>query len=155
MQLGQSVHTKTCMWVGPPLVAMATTFGLRAESSRLPACLNICCTFAVYCLRDIHPLLFYLWCNPTSLAFLAVASAHSQMIASWVLLQCQVFLGSQCYVAEDSAKCCCTTAASENLNFPIATTTTFSFWLTSHFSTIIVLLVRPGPTKVILWHLLG
>ena len=30
--VGQSVHRKTCMWVGPTLVAMATTFGLGAES---------------------------------------------------------------------------------------------------------------------------
>jgi len=30
--VGQSVHTKTCMWVRPTLVAMATTFGLGAES---------------------------------------------------------------------------------------------------------------------------
>jgi len=36
--VGQSVHTKTCMWMGPTLVAMATTFGLHTESSRLPAC---------------------------------------------------------------------------------------------------------------------
>jgi len=36
--VGQSVHTKTCMWVGPTLVA--TTFGLGAESSRLPACIE-------------------------------------------------------------------------------------------------------------------
>jgi len=36
--VGLSVHTKTCMWVGPNLDAMAMTFGLGAESSRLPAC---------------------------------------------------------------------------------------------------------------------
>jgi len=28
--VGQSVHIKTCMWVGPTLVAIATTFGLVA-----------------------------------------------------------------------------------------------------------------------------
>ena len=39
--VGQSVHTKNYMWVGPTLVAMATTFGLGAESSRLPACLCV------------------------------------------------------------------------------------------------------------------
>jgi len=38
--VGQSVHTKTCIWVGPTLVAMATTFGLGAESIRLPVCYN-------------------------------------------------------------------------------------------------------------------
>jgi len=32
------MHTKTYMWMGPTLVAMATTFGLGAEYSRLPAC---------------------------------------------------------------------------------------------------------------------
>jgi len=30
--VGQSVHTKTCMWVGTTLVAMATTFGRGEES---------------------------------------------------------------------------------------------------------------------------
>jgi len=40
--VGQLVHTKTCMWVGTTLVAMATTFGLGTESSRLPSCNNYC-----------------------------------------------------------------------------------------------------------------
>jgi len=39
----QSVHTKTCMWVWPTLVAMATTFGLGVEYSRLLACLCYFC----------------------------------------------------------------------------------------------------------------
>jgi len=38
MAARQSVHTKTCMCVGPTLVAMATKFGLGAESSHLPVC---------------------------------------------------------------------------------------------------------------------
>ena len=38
--IGQSVHTKTCMWVGPTLVAMATTSGLGAESSPYQLVLN-------------------------------------------------------------------------------------------------------------------
>ena len=42
--VGQSVRTKTCMWVGLTLVAMATTFGLDTESSCLPACLRISCS---------------------------------------------------------------------------------------------------------------
>jgi len=52
--IGQSVHTKTCMWVGPTLVATSTTFGLGAESSRLPACLSsflICLTWLL--MKDV------------------------------------------------------------------------------------------------------
>ena len=59
--VGQSVHTKTCMWVGPTLVAMATIFGLGAESRRLPACL----------------LCFQLW-NPEYLLAVSVARHRRQ-----------------------------------------------------------------------------
>jgi len=45
--VGHSVDTKTCMWVGPTLVATATTFGLGAESSRLLALCMYSCTHYV------------------------------------------------------------------------------------------------------------
>jgi len=83
----QSVHTKTCMWVGPTLIAMATTFGLGAESSRLPACVYVMSVSLGFVAANVIA-----YCQLLCMDVVSLSNRCCVVDAAWRFILFQVFV---------------------------------------------------------------